>query len=138
MPSPNPRPRRNHKREAIERVEAALRRLADGTASIVEVAAPETGIYVQFSGVAGSVVGEAVGEANLPKLFVHHMGEHLREALPRLGWSPPEAGAPTSGNWSRVWSPDSLREADVARIVVATFSDAYGIHPWALVVRAGP
>jgi hypothetical protein len=128
------RPRHNYKRESLERVAAGLGGLTDGTTPIVEVSAPQTGFYVQFVRDGHNIVGEAVGTQNLPKLTAHHAGERMQLLLPALGWLHPEPDGSTNGNWSRVWSTEDWREKDVARLVVSTF-DAFGIYPWALVVR---
>jgi hypothetical protein len=108
--------------------------LTDGSASVVHVEAPQTGFYVQFARVDSEIIGEAVGEANLPKLTAHHIGENMRKALPGLGWQGPDGS--TGGNWSRSWSIDSWDANAVAPMVVSTFSDGFGIYPWALVVSA--
>ncbi|HEY4227030.1 MAG TPA: hypothetical protein VGM49_01740 [Candidatus Limnocylindrales bacterium] len=136
MTSPATAARRNHKREAIGRVRAGLGALRDGSASIVHVEAPHTGFYVQFARGGSEVVGEAVGEANLPKLTVHHIGQSMRKVLPDLGWREPQADGSTSGNWSHTWLTDTFDEQDVAPMVVSTFANAFGIYPWALVVTA--
>jgi hypothetical protein len=128
------RSRREHKAEAIGGIEAVLRALDDGEASVVDISAPETGVYVQFSRVDADIVGEVVGEANLPKLLVYRQGEHLRKALPSLGWLPPAVDGSTSGNWFRRWTRESWNEGAIARLVVATFSDGFGIEPAAIVV----
>ena len=95
MTSPVQGTRRNHQREAIGRVAASLGALRVGGASMVQVEAPQTGFYVQFARAGSEIVGEGVGEAHLPKLTVHHIGENMRKVLPRLGWREPEADGST-------------------------------------------
>jgi hypothetical protein len=135
MTSPVSRRRHNYKREALERVAAGLTGLRDATTPLVDVSAPETGFYVQFVRNADNIVAEAVGTQNLPKLTAHHLGETMKDVLPALGWLQPDRDGSTGGNWSRVWRIDAWREEDIARLVVSTFAEAYGIYPWALVVR---
>ena len=66
---PSPR-RRSHRREAIDRVAETLTRLGRAEISVAVVHAPRTEMYIQFRRVDDGIVGEAVGEQNLPKLTV--------------------------------------------------------------------
>ena len=135
MTSPTIRPRRNHQREAIGRVAAGLRCLSDGSASQAEISAPQTGFYVQVALSGSTIVAEAVGGSNLPKLTVHRIGPTMQQMLPALGWRPPDSDGSSGGNWSREWPADAFDTDDVADVVVATFTEAFGIYAWALEVR---
>jgi hypothetical protein len=130
-----PRPRqRSHRAEAVDRVTVALTALGDRPTSSVVIEAPKTGIYVQFVRSAGGYRGESVGERNLTKLKAYHMGAVMRETLPRLGWAEPADPTIDSGNWTRAWPADAWDPSEVARLVVRTFVEAYGLEPWAIAV----
>jgi hypothetical protein len=135
MTSPTARTRRNHKLEALGRVRAGLHCLDDGSASRVEIRAPQTGFYVQFVRTGPVIAGEAVGASHLPKLTVHRIGKTMQDVLPALGWRAPESSGKAGGNWSREWLADDWHAPEAADLVVSTFTDAFGIYAWALEVR---
>lgn len=128
---PAPR-RRSHRQEAIDRVGLTLGRLGRAEINVAVVHAPRTELYIQFRRVGEGIVGEAVGEQNLPKLTVYHLGDYMRERLPALGWTAPHDADADAGNWSRTWSAAAWDASAVAGLVVRTFRDVYGIEPWAL------
>jgi hypothetical protein len=99
-----------------------------GTAAVVE--APQTPYYVQFAPMRDAIHGEAVGEANLPRLQVHVAGSHIRKQLRLLGWAEPDEDS--HGNWTRKWALADWNPPDVARLVVDTFDRAYSLKPGAL------
>lgn len=126
--------RRSHRAEAIKRVSAALASLGIRSTATAVIEAPETGIYVQFMLVPDGFVAEAVGESNLPKLSAHHMGPAMRAKLPELGWIPPTDPSIDHGNWTRTWPSSAWDPDSVARLVVRTFDEVFGLQPWALAV----
>jgi hypothetical protein len=125
---------RSHRAEAIDRVANGLASVGAGSDAAVVVEAPETGVYVQFASVSQGIVGEAVGESNLSRLLAFRMGPSMQAELPRLGWRPPADPAIDHGNWTQSWSSPAWDPQSVARLVVRTFSQVYGLEPWALVV----
>jgi hypothetical protein len=126
--------RRSHRAEAIDRVAKGLASIGTGSEETVVVEAPETGVYVQFASVPLGIVGEAVGESNLSKLSAYRMGPAMQTTLPRLGWRPPVDPTLDHGNWTQTWPTLAWDPKSVARLVVRTFSEVYGLEPWALVV----
>ena len=82
-------------------------------------------------------MGEAVGEANLPKLSAYHIGPRMQSRLPGLGWTPPVDLTLDHGNWTRRWLPSEWDPASIAQLVVRTFTEVYGIEPWGLAVSRG-
>jgi hypothetical protein len=123
--------------EAIDRVASALGSISTGPNATVVIEAPETGIYVQFESSPEAVVGEAVGASNLSKLTAYHMGPTMQSKLPGLGWRQPVDPALDHGNWTHVWSSSEWDPASAARLVVRTFTEVYGLEPWALAVSHG-
>ncbi len=123
--------------EAIARVASALVSMSTRPKAAVVIEAPETGIYVQFESSPEGVVGEAVGASNLSRLSAYHMGSAMQLKLPGLGWWPPMDPARDHGNWTRVWSSSEWDPASAARLVVRTFTEVYGLEPWALAVSLG-
>ncbi len=124
--------RRSHRQEAIDRVAETLARLGEAEIDVAVVHAPRTEMYIQFRRVDDGIVGEAVGEQNLPKLTAYHLGSSLRDGLPALGWTAPHDPDADGGNWTRTWSVGAWDGAAVAGVVVRTFRDVYHIEPWAL------
>lgn len=92
--------------------------------------APVSDFYIQFEPRRDTVVGEAVGESNLPNLTAYHIAPRLREKLPGLGWTQPGS----SGNWTRVWRAEDWRPHEVAQLVIDTMQQAYGFDPATLTV----
>jgi hypothetical protein len=121
--------RRTRRRDPAGRIAAELARLprARGVAAVV-VEAPQSEIYVQFVRVGETIIGEAVGETNLSQLSAYRMGARMRARLPQLGWSPPADQASNAGNWTRTWPRSGWDPADVERLVIETFDEAYGIE----------
>ena len=116
---------------------SALVSMSTRPKATVVIEAPETGIYVQFESSPEGVVGEAVGASNLSKLSAYHMGSAMQSKLPGLGWRPPMDPARDHGNWTHVWSSSEWDPASAARLVVRTFTEVYGLEPWALAVSLG-
>jgi len=115
--------RRSDRAEAVGRVQAGLTALGEGMTTTTVIAAPQTRIYVQFARIPDGFIGEAVGERNLTKLDVHHMGARMHSTLPGLGWVEPSDPAIDSGNWTQSWSTATWDPEGIARLVVRTFSD---------------
>jgi hypothetical protein len=126
--------RRSPRAEAVDRVAAGLAALTGGASHAVVIEAPGTGIYIQFATVGDAIVGESVGERNLSRLHAYHMGATMRSRLPELGWAAPTDPASDSGNWTRTWAAAAWDPRTVARLVVRTFAEVYGLEPWALAV----
>ncbi len=133
-PSARGRPSRA---EALDRVATALTSISTGPNATVVIEAPETGIYVQFASGPEGVVGEAVGEGNLSKLYAYQMGPTMRSMLPGLGWRQPVDSALDHGNWTQTWKFSDWDPVSIARLVVRTFSEVHGLEPWALAVSVG-
>ena len=130
------RKRRNHRREAIERVRAGLDRVCHGSEGAVVIEALDTPYYCQAHLDGSRLRGEAVGEVHLPRLHVYHGGDRMRTELAALGWLAPTDQAIDFGNWVQSWSIDDIAEA--ADIIVRTFARAFGLNPGALVVTVVP
>jgi hypothetical protein len=58
----------------------------------------------------------------------------MRAKLPALGWAQPVDPAIDHGNWTRIWPSSGWDPASVARLVVRSFDEVYGLYPWALAV----
>ncbi len=128
---------RSQRAEAVERVMTGLTALRDGPTASLVIEAPRTGIHLQLARVPDGLVGESVGERNLSKLHAQHMAATMRATLRGLGWAEPSDQSIDSGNWTRTWSAGDWDTKAVARLVVRTFSEVYGLEPWALSVRFG-
>jgi hypothetical protein len=61
----------------------------------------------------------------------------MRSTLPGLGWRQPIDAVLDHGNWTRTWNFSDWDPVSVARLVVRTFTEVYGLEPWALAASIG-
>jgi len=108
------------------RLATALGRMLDATFLVLVTPGDEarTGFYVQFAAGDRSLRAEAVSSRFLPA--DRPLTPEQEGTLRVLGWLAPGSNDDPSPNYFRVW-PSPVPFAEVARLVVRTLRDAYGV-----------